>query len=77
MLYREIKISVPFVNTVTFTGRLHCLADAVGYADLVGANIDIEVDGCLVYETDNDGGVVAYNTGTEMLWQAYCENKDQ
>ena len=76
MLYREIKISVPFVNTVTFTGRLHCLADAVTYSGLSGTDMDIEVEGCLVYGTSEDGGVAEYNKITVALWQAYMENRD-
>ena len=63
-------------DEVAFTGRLHCLADAVTYSQLTGTDMDIDVEeGCLVYGTAEDGGVVAYNTGAGALWQAYSENK--
>ena len=58
-------------DEVAFTGRHHCLADAVTYRGLSGADMDIDVPGCLVYGTDNDGGEAVYNTGALALWQAY------
>ena len=63
-------------DEVFFTGRLHCLADAVQYSSLTGTDMDIDVEACLVYGTAEDGGVVAYNTSASALWQAYSENKD-
>ena len=60
---------------VVMSGRLHCLADAGWYSQLSGDDMDIDVHGCLVYETDNDGGEAEYNTGALALWQAYLENK--
>ena len=60
---------------VAFTGRLHCLAGAVEYSELTGDDMDIDVEGCLVYGTDSDGGSIGYDTSAEALWQAYSENK--
>lgn len=34
---------------VVFIGRLHCLAGAVEYSELTGADMDIDVEGCLVW----------------------------
>ncbi len=60
---------------VELSGRLHCLADAVTYSTLTGADMDIDVHGCLVYGTDNDGGEAVYNKSAGSLWQAYQDNK--
>lgn len=60
---------------VAFIGRLHCLAGAVEYSELTGDDMDIDVDGCLVYGTSEDGGSIGYDTSAEALWQAYSENK--
>ena len=72
----EKKISVPLGDLVTFTGRLHCLADAEMYAGLSADDLDIDVEGCLVYGTTEDGSDGSYNTSAESLWQAYSENKE-
>ena len=62
-------------DEVAFSGRLHCLADASLYSTLTGTDMDIDVEGCLVYGTAEDGGAIGYNTGAEALWQAYKENR--
>ena len=62
-------------DTVILSGRLYCLVDAVTYSGLSGTDLDIDVHGCLVYGTDSDGGVSAYNTSAGVLWWAYVENK--
>ena len=63
-------------DEVAFTGRLHCLEDAVTYSSLTGDDFDIDVEGCLVYGTAEDGsGGIAYNTGSLSLWDRYLENK--
>ncbi len=59
-----------FFTFGTFTGRLHCLADAVEYADLTGDDMDIEVTGCLIYGVGENGENVGYDTGVESLWRA-------
>ncbi len=64
-----------FGNSATFTGRLHCLADAVTYSQLSSSDMDIDVEACLVYGTADDGGVAEYNKSAAALWQAYNENK--
>ena len=56
-----------FGNSVTFTGRMHCLVDAVEYTELTSDDMDIEVEGRLVYGTDSDGGSIGYDTGAENL----------
>ena len=61
---------------VVLSGRLHCLADAVMYSTLTGADMDIDVEACLIFGTAEDGsGGVAYNTGSLSLWERYLENK--
>ena len=62
-------------DEVPFTGRLHCLVDAVTYSGLSNADMDIDVHGCLVYGTDKDGGEAVYNKSAGSLWQAYRDNK--
>lgn len=62
-------------ESVTFAGRLHCLADAERYSQLSSDDMDIDVTGCLVYGIGEDGGSVTYDTSAESLWQAYVENK--
>ena len=62
-------------DSVSFAGRLYCLADAVTYSQLTGADMDIDVEGCLVYGTAEDGGSIAYNTSAAALWQAYQDNR--
>ena len=61
---------------VVMSGRLHCLAGVEQYRGLSGDDMDIDVHGCLVYGTDNDGGEAVYNKSASALWQAYLENKD-
>ena len=63
-------------DSVSFAGRLHCLADAATFSQLTGTDMDIDVEGCLVYGTAEDGGAVGYNTSASALWQAYIDNKD-
>ncbi len=60
---------------VVMSGRLHCLADAVTYSGLSNSDMDIDVHGCLVYGTDNDGGEAVYSKSAGSLWQAYQDNK--
>lgn len=62
-------------DEVAFAGRLHCLADAEMYAGLSPDDMDIEVEGCLVYGVGDDGSRASYSTSAESLWQAYSENK--
>ena len=62
-------------DTVTMSGRLHCLADAEMYAQLTGDDLDIDVEGCLVYGTTEDGSDGSYSTGAEVLWGKYLENR--
>lgn len=47
---------------VLFAGRLHCLADAEMYAQLSADNMDITVEGCLIYGIGEDGSDGSYNT---------------
>ena len=61
---------------VVMSGRLHCLAGAEQYSGLSGDDMDIDVHGCLVYGTSEDGGAAEYNKSAGSLWQAYLENKD-
>ena len=62
---------------VVLSGRLHCLADAVMYSGLDNTDMDIDVEGCLIFGTAEVGsGGVAYNTGSLSLWERYLENKD-
>ena len=61
---------------VAFTGRLHCLAGAEEYSELTGDDMDIEVEGCLVYGVGENGENVGYDTGALNLWEKYNENKD-
>ena len=56
--------------------RLHCLADAEMYAGLSADDLDIDVEGCLVYGTNDDGSDGSYSTSAESLWQAYSVNKE-
>ena len=65
-----------FRSSATFTGRLHCLADAVTYAELSGYDMDIEVTGCLIYGVGENGENVGYDTGVESLWEKFLENRD-
>ena len=60
---------------VTMSGHLHCLADAEMYAGLSADDLDIEVEGCLVYGTKEDGSDGSYSTGAEVLWGKYLENR--
>ena len=62
-------------DEAVFTGRLHCLADIEQYSILTGDDLDIDVYGCLVYGTSDDGSSVGYDTSAGSLWQAYSENK--
>ena len=57
-----------------FTGRLHCLADAVTYAELSGDDMDIEVTGRLIYGVGENGENVGYDTWVESLWEKFVEN---
>lgn len=53
------------------TDWLHCLASAEGYSYVTSDDMDIEVEGCLFYETDSDGGSIAYDNGVdvgESIW---------
>ncbi len=63
-------------DEAVLTGRLHCLADAVTYSGLSGDDMDIDVHGCLVYGTSEDGGAAEHSTSAAALWQAYLDNKD-
>ena len=63
-------------DSVSFTGRLHGLADAVTYSQLTGTDMDIDVEGCLVYGTSDDGATAVYNTSALALWQAYVDNRN-
>ena len=36
--------------------------------------MDIDVEGCLVYGTNEDGSDGSYSTGAEVLWGKYLEN---
>ena len=58
-----------------FTGRLHCLADVEQYSYLTGDDMNIEVEGCLVYATGENGENVGYDTSAGSLWQAYVDNR--
>lgn len=60
---------------VLMSGRLHCLADAVMYSGLSGADMDIDVETCLVYGTSDDGAAAVYNTSASALWQVYQDNR--
>ncbi len=62
-------------ESVSLEGRLHCLVDAVQYSGLSGADMDIDVEACLVYRSAENGGVAEYNKSAAALWQAYLENK--
>lgn len=61
---------------VILSGRLHCLADAEMYAGLSADDLDIDVEGCLVYGTNEDGSDGSYSTGAKSLWEAYSVNKE-
>ena len=63
-------------DTVTMSGRLHCLADVERYAGLSADDMDITVEGCLVYGMLEDGSGASYNTNAESLWQTYSVNKE-
>ncbi len=52
------------------------MADAVQYSQLTGTDMDIDVEGCLVYGSAEDRGAAEYNKSAGSLWQAYSENKD-
>ena len=58
------------------SGRLHCLADVEQYSYLTGDDLDLDVYGCLVYGTSDDGSSVGYDTSAGALWQAYIDNRD-
>lgn len=63
-------------DSVAFTGRLHCLADVLTYADLTWDDMNFEITGCLVYGVGENGENVGYDTGAENLWVKFLENKD-
>ena len=63
-------------DTVTMSGRLHCLADAERYAGLSADDMDIDVEGCLAYGVGEDGSDGSYSTGAEVLWGKYLENRE-
>ena len=56
--------------------RLRCLADAEWYSTLTGDDLDLDVYGCLVYGTSDDGSSVGYDTSAGALWEKYIEFKD-
>ena len=60
---------------VVMSGRLHCLADVEQYSYLTGDDLDLDVYGCLVYATGENGENVGYDTSAGSLWQAYVDNR--
>ncbi len=62
-------------DEVVMSGRLHCLAGVEQYSGLSGDDMDIDVEGCLVYGTSEDGAAAEYNKSAGSLWQAYQDNK--
>lgn len=64
-----------FFTFGTFTGRQHCLADAVTYAGLSSDDMDIEVTGCLIYGAGENGENAGYDTGSESLGEKFVENE--
>ena len=76
--YGELGSLTPVAigEEVVMSGRLHCLAGAEWYSTLTGDDLDIDVYGCLVYGTSDDGSNVGYDTSAGALWQAYSENRD-
>ena len=64
-----------FCSLGKFTGRQHCLADAVTYAGLSSDDMDIEVTGCLIYGVGENGENVGYDTGGESLWEKFLDNE--
>ena len=58
-----------------FAGRLHCFVDAERYAGLSADDMDITVEGCLIYGVGEDGSDGSYSTGAEVLWGKYVENE--
>ena len=57
-------------DEVSFTGRLHCLADAERYSTLTGDDMDFDVCGCLVFWTGDGNN----NVSASYLYQMYLEN---
>ena len=45
------------------------------YSQLTGDDLDIDVEGCLVYGGGNDVSNGGYNTGSLSLWEKYLENR--
>ena len=48
---------------------------AEGYSCLTGADMDIEVTGCLIYGVGENGENVGCDTGSKSLWEKFLENE--